>query len=391
MSGSIRSRRNDRKSFRRSSSRKRKSANIASCGSSDRAYRLIGLPVGVTVPTFKDLRYRFCTRSDEEPAAHLGKSLLRLGISGPSDWTGSAVDFIEKGLQRLWKESGGQLADDWFDGSIVVMDTPIWYNDHERNQAGIDEEPIDKLYVCIEFAGAQVLPLGETLNLLETQHPLLPVAWWRVLHGVLSPWMRVYSIEDAEEQAEVWLDDLDEQEREESLYGMVAKEVPACVSKDLRRKMGWNRALRLLQATISSTPNLEIRQLISQLLEVCEISAPYRKTLFPYPPKDLMELFEEWSGPLPGVVLDWTSQGAIRGCFDEEFESIANSGEPFMPSHILPISLRTTPTKLDKQVRRVVGIIADMQKVLHKMTHLIQELNDESIRINRSQPALSAA
>ena len=38
---------------------------------------------------------------DEGPAAVRGMSLQRLGICQPSDWSGSAVDFVDHGFRRF--------------------------------------------------------------------------------------------------------------------------------------------------------------------------------------------------------------------------------------------------------------------------------------------------
>src|SRR5260370_21774012 len=68
--------------------------------------RVIGQPIGVTLPKLSGLRLRYCSRSEEQPAAILAKTMLRLGISRLKDWTGSAVDFVAKGLARYCQRNG---------------------------------------------------------------------------------------------------------------------------------------------------------------------------------------------------------------------------------------------------------------------------------------------
>ena len=47
------------------------------------APRLIGLPLPLSLPKLKGVRSRYCNRYDEQPAALLAASLLRLGIANP--------------------------------------------------------------------------------------------------------------------------------------------------------------------------------------------------------------------------------------------------------------------------------------------------------------------
>src|SRR5260370_21323233 len=124
MSRSFQGRRNDRQKARlaqvQSSQRLRGRSILAARRRSYPAPRLIGLPIATSVPKITGIRWRFCTRWDEEPAAVLGKSLLRLGICRPSDWSGSAVDFAERGFKRFCKQHGNQY---W--QKILVRDLPI--------------------------------------------------------------------------------------------------------------------------------------------------------------------------------------------------------------------------------------------------------------------------
>src|SRR6266481_10091783 len=96
---------------------------------------LIGLPVPVTVPNIKDIRWRYCARWDEKPAASLGVSLLRLGICRTRDWTGSAVDFVERGFKRFCKENGSEDARNIWEGDLRIMDHMVELTEQERSQA----------------------------------------------------------------------------------------------------------------------------------------------------------------------------------------------------------------------------------------------------------------
>src|SRR5260370_15003328 len=102
MSRRIQSRGNSRQGVRLAQVRSRRSRTrrpiLTTRGHGDSAARVIGLPLVVTFPKLKGVRWRYCTRWDEGPAAVLGMSLLRLGICHPNDWSGSAVDLVARGV-----------------------------------------------------------------------------------------------------------------------------------------------------------------------------------------------------------------------------------------------------------------------------------------------------
>jgi hypothetical protein len=109
MSRSIQSRGNSRQSVRlaqvRSGRRRSRRAILTSKRRGHSAALVIGMPLDVTFPRLKGIRWRYCTRWDEGPAAVLGMSLLRLGICRPNDWSGSAVDFVERGFRRFCSQN----------------------------------------------------------------------------------------------------------------------------------------------------------------------------------------------------------------------------------------------------------------------------------------------
>ena len=55
------------------------SRTLAASGRRDQpSHRLIGLPLDTTIPHIKNVPWHYCTRTDEQLAAQLGQSLLRL-------------------------------------------------------------------------------------------------------------------------------------------------------------------------------------------------------------------------------------------------------------------------------------------------------------------------
>jgi len=74
------------------------------------------------MPRLNGVRWRFCSRWDEQPAAELGKSFLRLGICRIEDWSGSAVDFVERGFRRFAKANGADEANRVWAGDLRIAD-----------------------------------------------------------------------------------------------------------------------------------------------------------------------------------------------------------------------------------------------------------------------------
>lgn len=119
---------------------------------------MIGLPVTVSIPQLKAIRWRYCSRWDEGPAATLGMSLLRLGICRPSDWSGSAVDFVERGFSRFCQEHGAAEAKRVWVGDLRIADYLFELTEQERNQleAGKEEQSQMLFFIADYEAAASI-------------------------------------------------------------------------------------------------------------------------------------------------------------------------------------------------------------------------------------------
>ena len=250
MSRSIQSRRNSRQSVRlaqvRSGRRRARRPVLTARGRGPSAARVIGLPLDVTFPKLKGIRWRYCTRWDEGPAAVLGMSLMRLGICRPNDWSGSAVDFVERGFRRFCSQNRAVDAKRVWVGDLRITDSLFELTEQERNQVEAGREGMtDHLYLVGDYEAAASIPIGATLARLEADHPLLPVAFYQVFTTNLYKWMRVYDYLDAQEHAEMWMEDLSDEELEASVYRKVDMEIPACIkrhSKTLKYRRARNFA-----------------------------------------------------------------------------------------------------------------------------------------------------
>src|SRR5208282_2924335 len=190
--------------------------------SSRSATRVIGLPLDVTLPRLKGIRGRYCARWDEAPAAVLGMSTLRLGICRPDDWSGSAVDFVERGFRRFCSQNRAVDVKKVWVGDLRITDSLFELTEQERNQVEAGREGMtDHLYLIGDYEAAASIPIGTTLARLEAEHDLLPAAFYEVFTKNLYKWMRVYDYVDAQEHAEMWMEDLSEEELEASTYRKV--------------------------------------------------------------------------------------------------------------------------------------------------------------------------
>src|SRR6202521_1046927 len=213
---------------------------------------LIGLPVDVTVPKIRDIPWRFCTRWDEKPAATLGSSLLRLGICRTEDWTGSAVDFVERGFKRFCKVNGAEDVRKVWQGDLRIMDQMVDLTEQERDQASAEMDGTPQtLFLVGDFTAAASVPIGSTLPHLEREHRLLPAAFYALFIQALWKWMRVYGVSDALEHAEIGMTDMDEDQLEDSCYPRVKAEIPACLGTRLKMNPAFAfRLLREIQPTL---------------------------------------------------------------------------------------------------------------------------------------------
>ena len=84
----------------------------------------------------------------------------------------------------------------------------------------------DHLYLIGDYEAAASIPIGATLTRLEAEHSILPAAFYEVFTTNLYKWMRVYDYVDAQEHAEMWMEDLSDEESEASVYRKVDTEMP---------------------------------------------------------------------------------------------------------------------------------------------------------------------
>ena len=321
-------------------------------------------------------------------------SLLRQGICRASDWTGSAVDFVERGFNRFCRQNGACEAKKVWVGDLRIADALFELNEQERNQIESGaEERIQQLFLIGDYEAAASIPIGATLAHLQTEHDLLPAAFYQTFTTNLYKWMRVYEYVDAQEHAEMWMEDLDEEEIKDSVYQKVDLEIPDSIKKH-SKTLTHTRARHLLRETQPRTTLA--RLLIRLVLEMDDQGRGYEHAW----PGHLRETdapgIGDWlmdaESSRPGCLITWYESDAINACFDEEAQHMGENG-PCQPNVAMPIQLHQLTKKLDQQVRRVFDHAGAMLRSLAaaaKVVEIIRELYDEYLREHRLQPGLPA-
>lgn len=226
---------------------------------------------------------------------------------------------------------------------------------------------------------------------LESEHDLLPAAFYDVLTKNLYKWMRVYDYLDAQEHAETWMEDLSDEELEASVYRKVDIEIPACI-KERSKTLNHKKALNLLHEIQPRTS--VARELIRNVLEMNahgqghEHAWPGQISEKDVPGIDTWLTDADYSRP--GCLITWYENDAINGCFDEEAQQMGENG-PCQPNVALPIHLDKSVKELDEEVRRVFDHASAMLRSLAsaaKIVELIRNLYDEYLREHRLESGL---
>lgn len=347
------------------------------------------------MPRLNGIRWRFCSRWDEQPAAELGKSFLRLGICRSEDWSGSAVDFIERGFRRFAKANGAEEATRVWDGELRIADYLYPLSEPERNQMEADAVgSLEKLFLIGEYHAAASIPIGAALADLEREHRLLSAAFYEILVHNLWKWMRVYDYSDALEHSELWLSELDEDSEANSAYRKVKEGLPSCLARS--SSLSENKARRLLrEISPSLLRDPASRQLVQHALELDELGRGFQHAwagglVQTY--SEIEELLDGTDGCGPGCLISWHENDEIQACFDEEMRCIGQDG-PLEPPIVLAIPLQGSAQERDSAVKKVLAYAATMLKCLAKaakMVEIIREIDDEHLRQHRLQPGIQA-
>lgn len=321
-------------------------------------------------------------------------SLLRLGICQPNDWSGSAVDFVERGFKRFCSQNRAADVKKVWVGDLRISDSLFELTEQERNQVEAEREGLaDHLYLIGDYEAAASIPIGATLARLEAEHADLPAAFYQVCATNLYKWMRVYDYLDAQEHAEMWMEDLSEEELNASIYRRVEIEIPASIKRH-SKTLKCGRARKLLQEI---RPHTSVgRELIRHLLEMDAHGQGHEHAWPGQISEEDAPGIGDWLSDAeysrPGCLITWYENDAINACFDEEAQHMGENG-PCQPNVALSIHLNKTNRELDKEVRQVFDHAGAMLRSLAcaaKIVELVRDLYDEYLREHRLESGLPA-
>lgn len=369
MPRSVQGRRTARKSVELAQIRRRRRiasrARAAAGGCGRSANRLIGLPLAPTLPNIKNIRWHYCTRTDEQLAAQLGKSLLRLGICSARDWSGSAVDLVERGFRRFCQANGAADAKKIWEGELRITDCQ--FDSYGPHRGPFDPEPepeSEVLYLVGEFNSSASVPIGPLLSRLGLEHDLLPKAFFEVFTDNLYKWMRVYDYRDAVEQANCYMEGADVEDLKDSFYPLVERNIPECLR--VPANIGYEAATSFLAEIQPRLRNPIARQLLREVLTMDGHGKGHDRA---WPGKlvdqipGLEEYLSDTDGCCPGCAITWHEDDEISACFDEEANTTGQNG-PLEPSTMLMIRLDLPVHQFDEEVRRVFDYAAAMLQSL---------------------------
>jgi hypothetical protein len=249
----------------------------------------------------------------------------------------------------------------------------------------------DHLYLIGDYEAAASIPIGATLRRLEAEHAYLPAAFYEVFTTNLYKWMRVYDYLDAQEHAEMWMEDLSDEELKASVYRKVDLEIPACI-KNHGKTVKYKRARILLREIRPHTS--VVRELIRHLLEMDAHGQGHEHAWPGQISEKEVPGIETWLSDAeysrPGCLITWYENDAINACFDEEAQHMGENGA-CQPNVALPIHLDRTNNELDKEVRRAFDHAGAMLRSLAsaaKIVELVTDLYDEYLREDRLESGL---
>jgi len=324
------------------------------------AHKLTAAPCGVVLPSLAEVPTEQRFSADDREVIALAEILVNSEIAVPEDWARSGRDatkYLFLTLGRWIRIHGGADIDRRFDLDLTLSDRLVDYSD-ERGPEGT-------LYLVVDPDSAAFVLLNPTIELLERVHPRLPASFYEHFAGALNRWVRVYDYHDAEERVEMlreWY------EGEENADQYEVPDVEGCTPKSLKEQPSSLRGLKELNEEVH---DLQVRALITGLLELCRVSKQANRPEFT---EDMGEQLMDSNPALPCLLSAFSSGDAVVGCFDEEGET-AMEVTP-QPNLIIPLKLSDA-----KNVRDGFRTLAVFSETLAAASRLIDLMpaNEEGV------------
>lgn len=291
-------------------------------------------------------------------AATIACALLHASLADEATWATVAGDpflFLQASLTKFVEQHGGRAAHDTFPVSLALTGTLNEYavTDREVNAAN--------LFLTVDPKEAGYLVLGQTLRILEREHPRLPATFFNLVMAALNHWVRVYDYRDALEHVERLRDwyssDLDAGEFE-------VPDVEASIPASILRKPLSRPALRRVLSKCSA----EVKSWMEQAVAIERLST---HSLRPQLSEEAQEELSDCNAPLPCLLVVFSRRDNIEACFDTEAESMMEV--PPEPNLIIPMNAND-----EASVRLAFAAAGTVCETLAAASELIASLPDST-------------
>lgn len=362
--------------------------STSSAGRSGLPVRVVGAPVGLTLPRIVDLPINHVFQSDNQPTMKFALSMMRLGMIRLGDWKGNVASLIHKGLTRYCEAQGLREAKKVFaEGTIGFIDE-LSELDCYTQMGTVRQQASGQMLLAVYYAHSAMVPIGPTLKAFRAVNESLADAFYEVVRHNLGRWMRTYDYTDALCLAERQIEMMDESEAKESYYPDVENQ---CKQWMPRKLPSYKRSVKFLQASMSHLKCDDLKRLIALVLKMHEHGKKY-ETAWPSHLCEVVpgmqDFLDNTDQPGPGVLIAFEEDDLVNACFDEEMQYLGND-YAIGPSLMLMVDLTQPDKALDAQVKRMFAHVGAMLRSLSVGAELIlslRKINDEDLRRRRLEP-----
>ena len=277
---------------------------------------LIATGPGLCLPHLHEHHWQFSGSAAHSDGALFAANLLRAGVASPGDW--ECTRQVGRFLQRTVEQFASRRAtgiDRAFDISLCLSTTASNWRQPEE---------IDPHRVLLTFRVAQTVSwvnLTPVLDLLKSEHELLPAIFYYWLSTSLSRWFRVFDVQEARCRWDAWIEmrQQDEDERKEDCARagvphepgetLTEPSLPECIGKIPRGKLSN-------VATLTKSP--ESVRLMEAAQRLHRISRSLRCPKFDS--RDQDDLYD-CDAPIPLIALAFGEHDVITEFLNMELET----------------------------------------------------------------------
>jgi len=278
---------------------------------------------GLSIPRLDGVPGAHRFRAGDRGAIRLAQTLVELNIADPSEWQQvhrDPTDYLQSTLNRWIDHHGARTISRRFCLSLTLSSVLDPYFDAD------DADPDGRrLYLILHPASAAYVVAKPTLDLLEREHPRLPVTFYQVFTRALSEWVRIYDYRDAEDHVEM-LREWAEGEEEQYEIADVLAATPACMKQKALSSGSLRQIVMRLRASTASA-------IIKATLELQRASERAKRPPFT---DDMGEQLSDCNPPLPSLLVVFSETDAIEAHFDDESQNMAEASPE--PNLIIPLN-----------------------------------------------------